>query len=122
MHIVPAKELTSDEITNETIVATVDNMRHLYFVRGEWPKNNITYYVIGGGVKTAIQQDNVAATNGIIHYIDRVLGVPYQSLWEIIKNETRLQLFFIIKLSINLDIHSICYKTFKYVIAWIRGK
>lgn len=109
--------MTSDEITNETIVATVDNMRHLYFVRGEWPKNNITYYVIGGGVKTAIQQDNVAATNGIIHYIDRVLGVPYQSLWEIIKNETRLQLFFIIKLTIILDIHLICYKIFKYVIA-----
>ncbi|KAI6241456.1 hypothetical protein M3Y99_00374000 [Aphelenchoides fujianensis] len=53
LHIVPAKELTTDEITNETIVATVDNMRHLYFIKGEWPKNNITYYVIGGGVKTA---------------------------------------------------------------------
>lgn len=66
-------------------------MRYLYFVRGEWPKNNITYYVIGGGIKTAIQMDNVAATNGIIHYIDRVLGVPYQSLYEIIRNETRLQ-------------------------------
>lgn len=49
------------------------------------------YYVIGGGVKTAIMQENVAATNGIIHYIERVLGVPYQSLWEILKNETRLQ-------------------------------
>ena len=55
LHIVPAKELTTDELTNETIVATVDNMRHLYFIRGEWPKNNVTYYVIGGGVKTAIQ-------------------------------------------------------------------
>jgi hypothetical protein len=42
LHIVPAKELTTDEITNETIVATVDNMRHLYFIRGEWPKNNIS--------------------------------------------------------------------------------
>lgn len=92
MHIVPAKELTTDEITNDTIVSTVDNMRYLYFVRGEWPKNNVTYYVIGGGIKTAIQMDNVAATNGIIHYIDRVLGVPYQSLYEIIRNETRLQL------------------------------
>ncbi|KAI6182891.1 hypothetical protein M3Y97_00429300 [Aphelenchoides bicaudatus] len=91
LHIVPAKELTTDEITNETIVATVDNIHHLYFIRGEWPKNNVTYYVIGGGVKTAIQMDNIAATNGIIHYIDRVLGVPYQSMWEIIRNETRLQ-------------------------------
>ncbi|CAD5206802.1 unnamed protein product [Bursaphelenchus okinawaensis] len=92
LHIVPAKELTTDEITNETIVSTIDNMRHLYFIRGEWPKNNITYYVVGGGVKTAIQMDNIAATNGIIHYIDRVLGVPYQSLWEIMRNESRLQI------------------------------
>lgn len=91
LHIVPAKELTSDEITNETVVNTVDNMRQLYFVRGEWPKNNITYYVIGGGIKTAIIQDNVAATNGIVHYIERVLGVPYQSLFEIIRNESKLQ-------------------------------
>ncbi|PIO55559.1 hypothetical protein TELCIR_23053, partial [Teladorsagia circumcincta] len=49
------------------------------------------YYVIGGGIKTSIFQDNVAATNGIVHYIERVLGVPYQSLWEILRNETRLQ-------------------------------
>ncbi|CAI5439251.1 unnamed protein product [Caenorhabditis angaria] len=91
LHIVPAKELTSDEITNETIVNTVDNMRQLYFIKGEWPANNITYYVIGGGIKTAIMMDNVAATNGIVHYIERVLGVPYQTLWEIMRNESRLQ-------------------------------
>ena len=35
--------------------------------------------------------ENVACTNGIIHYIERVLGVPYQSLWEILRNETKLQ-------------------------------
>lgn len=55
-------------------------------------KSNLSaYYVIGGGIKTAFQMENIAATNGIIHYIDRVLGVPYQSLWEILRNETRLQ-------------------------------
>ncbi|KAK0426866.1 hypothetical protein QR680_009942 [Steinernema hermaphroditum] len=91
LHIVPAKELVTDEISNDTIVNTVDNRRQLYFVRGEWPKNNITYYVIGGGIKTAIWMDNVAATNGIVHYIERVLGVPYESLWTIMRNESQLQ-------------------------------
>ncbi|MFH4976126.1 hypothetical protein AB6A40_002835 [Gnathostoma spinigerum] len=91
LHIVSAKELTSDEITNSTAVYTVDNRRQLYFVRGEWPTNNITYYVIGGGTRAAILQDNVAATNGIVHYIDRVLGVPYQSLYEMVKNEPHLR-------------------------------
>lgn len=38
--------------------------------------------------------DNVAATNGIVHYIERVLGVPYQSLWEIMRNESRIQASF----------------------------
>ncbi|KAF7639119.1 hypothetical protein Mgra_00001353 [Meloidogyne graminicola] len=91
LHIIPAKELVTEEITNDTIIATVDNMRHLYFSKTEWPKNNITYYVIGGGIRTAIQMEDVTATNGIIHYIDRVLGVPYQSLWEVLRNETRAQ-------------------------------
>lgn len=54
-------------------------------------QSDLAYYVVGGGVKAAIQMDNIAATNGIIHYIDRVLGVPYQSLWEILRNETDLQ-------------------------------
>ncbi len=49
------------------------------------------YYVIGGGVKAAILQENVAATNGIVHYIDRVLGVPYQTMFEVIRNESQLQ-------------------------------
>lgn len=47
--------------------------------------------MIGGGIKTAIQMDNVAGLNGIVHYIDRVLGVPYQSLWEIIRDEVQLR-------------------------------
>uniref|UniRef100_A0A914XWW5 FAS1 domain-containing protein n=1 Tax=Panagrolaimus superbus TaxID=310955 RepID=A0A914XWW5_9BILA len=44
LHIVPAKELTTDEMTNETIVSTVDNRRMLYFQKGEWPKNNISKF------------------------------------------------------------------------------
>ncbi|TKR62083.1 hypothetical protein L596_026090 [Steinernema carpocapsae] len=34
--------------------------RLLYFVKGEWPLNNITYYVIGAGTKATIYQDDVA--------------------------------------------------------------
>ncbi|KFD57936.1 hypothetical protein M514_01169 [Trichuris suis] len=90
LHIVPSKDLTTDQIKNETIAFTVDNLQQLRFIRGEWPKNNITYYVIGGGVKAAIWQEDVSAINGIIHYIDRVLGVPYQHMFDIVKNDSRL--------------------------------
>lgn len=41
MHIVPSKELTTDQINNLTIVNTADMRRQLYFRRGEWPRNNI---------------------------------------------------------------------------------
>ncbi|VDK82185.1 unnamed protein product [Litomosoides sigmodontis] len=91
LHIIPNKELTISEMTNETVVNTVDNIRQLHFIRGEWPRNNITYYVTGGGVRAAIIMDNVAAVNGIVHYIDRVLGVPYETLYEVMRNDTRLQ-------------------------------
>ncbi|KRX20523.1 DnaJ -like protein subfamily C member 10, partial [Trichinella nelsoni] len=91
LHIVPSKDFTTDQITNETLANTIDNMQHLRFIRGEWPKNNITYYVIGGGVKAAIWQEDVSAVNGIIHFIDRVLGVPYQNMYDIIQNDSSLQ-------------------------------
>lgn len=42
--------------------------------------NNKTVTVEGGGVTATIIQEDIAATNGIIHIIDRVLGVPYTIL------------------------------------------
>uniref|UniRef100_A0A5S6QA86 FAS1 domain-containing protein n=1 Tax=Trichuris muris TaxID=70415 RepID=A0A5S6QA86_TRIMR len=90
LHIVPSKDLTTDQIKNETVAFTVDNLQQLRFIRGEWPKNNITYYVIGGGVKAAVWQEDVSAINGIVHFIDRVLGVPYQNMYDIVKNDSRL--------------------------------
>lgn len=42
-------------------------------------------------MRAAIYQEDVAAINGIVHYIDRVLGVPYYSMYEILKNESGLQ-------------------------------
>ena len=52
---------------------------------------NPAYYVTGGGVQASIRMDNVAGTNGIIHYIDRVLGVPYENMFEIISNHSQLR-------------------------------
>jgi len=90
LHIVPAKDLTTDQIFNKTVANTVNNST-LYFIKGEWPKNNITYYVTGGGIRAAIIQEDVAAVNGIVHYIDRVLGVPYDTIYQMLKNESGLQ-------------------------------
>lgn len=42
--------------------------------------NNRTVTVEGGGVNATVIQPDLAATNGIIHIIDRVLGVPYTTV------------------------------------------
>ncbi|VDM64684.1 unnamed protein product [Angiostrongylus costaricensis] len=83
------RRLLRDRIWLEQVSDYDPDMR--IFHTSKLKMSRSAYYVIGGGIKTAIIQDNVAATNGIVHYIERVLGVPYQSLWEILRNETRLQ-------------------------------
>nr|XP_017026739.1 fasciclin-1 isoform X2 [Drosophila kikkawai] len=60
-------------------VPTVNNNTFLYFnVRGEGSDAVIT--VEGGGVNATVIQADVAQTNGFVHIIDHVLGVPYTTL------------------------------------------
>lgn len=60
-------------------VATLTPQKYLYFnvvVSG----NNKTLTVEGGGVNATVIQPDIAATNGIVHIIDRVLGVPFTTV------------------------------------------
>lgn len=58
---------------------TLNKRKNLYFnVAGVG--ENSTLSVEGGGVNATVIQANIAATNGIIHIIDRVLGVPYTTV------------------------------------------
>ncbi|KAH8247920.1 hypothetical protein KR038_011996 [Drosophila bunnanda] len=60
-------------------VPTVNNNTFLYFnVRGEGSDAVIT--VEGGGVNATVIQADVAQTNGFVHIIDHVLGVPYTTV------------------------------------------
>ncbi|XP_030371302.1 fasciclin-1 isoform X3 [Scaptodrosophila lebanonensis] len=60
-------------------VPTVNNRTFLYFnVRGEGSDAVIT--VEGGGVNATVVQADVAQTNGFVHIIDRVLGVPHTTV------------------------------------------
>lgn len=58
---------------------TVNNRTFLYFnVKGEGSDTVVT--VEGGGVNATVLQADVAQTNGFVHIIDRVLGVPYTTI------------------------------------------
>ncbi|XP_044734143.1 fasciclin-1 isoform X4 [Chrysoperla carnea] len=52
--------------------------------------------VEGGGVNATVVQPNIAATNGIVHIIDRVLGVPYTSVLEKLRTDPMLNDTFVL--------------------------
>lgn len=52
---------------------------------------NQTLTVEGGGVNATVTLPNIAATNGFIHIIDRVLGVPYTTVFEKLKTDPMLK-------------------------------
>lgn len=47
--------------------------------------------VEGGGVNATVIQADLAATNGIIHIIDRVLGVPYTTVLDKLRTDPMLK-------------------------------
>lgn len=53
--------------------------------------NNKTITVEGGGVNATIVQSDIAATNGFVHIIDHVLGIPYTSVYEKLKTDPMLK-------------------------------
>lgn len=80
MHLVeqrlPLKTIIDN---NRNQVPTLTPRKSLYFnvvVSG----NNKTLTVEGGGVNATVIQPDIAATNGIVHIIDRVLGVPFTTV------------------------------------------
>ncbi|GLH15951.1 Fasciclin-1 [Gryllus bimaculatus] len=68
----PVEEIVKN---NKNQVPTAIEHKNLYFnvIPGD---HNYTLTVEGGGVNATVIQPNIAATNGIVHIIDRVLGVP----------------------------------------------
>ncbi|XP_059487719.1 fasciclin-1 isoform X2 [Neocloeon triangulifer] len=82
MHLV-ADKLPLEYILSQNIiqVESAASRKNLYFnvIR---QGHNETLTVEGGGVNATVIQPNIAATNGIVHIIDRVLGIPYSTVGE----------------------------------------
>lgn len=53
--------------------------------------DNKTITVEGGGVNATIVQSDIAATNGFVHIIDHVLGIPYTSVLEKLQTDPMLK-------------------------------
>ncbi|XP_012054846.1 PREDICTED: fasciclin-1 [Atta cephalotes] len=91
------ERLTLDKIKDKSVsqVATAAEKKKLYFNVVQGPKENQTVTVEGGGVNATIITANIAATNGIIHIIDRLLGVPYTTVLDKLRTDPMLKIQFL---------------------------
>ncbi|KAK0090063.1 hypothetical protein PV326_004250, partial [Microctonus aethiopoides] len=64
--------------------------KSLYFNVVDGNNGSQTVTVEGGGVNATVITANIAATNGIIHIIDRVLGVPYTTVLDKLRTDPML--------------------------------
>ncbi|XP_043507524.1 fasciclin-1-like isoform X2 [Frieseomelitta varia] len=71
-------------------VPTAADRKKLYFNVLQEPSGNQIVTVEGGGVNATVVTANIAATNGLIHIIDRVLGVPYTTVLDKLRTDPML--------------------------------
>nr|CAI5853122.1 unnamed protein product [Callosobruchus analis] len=92
MHINLEERLYMDKILKNQVykVRTFNPSKNLYF-NVVTVGDNRTLTVDGGGVNATVIQADLAATNGIIHIIDRVLGVPYTTVLDKLRTDPMLQ-------------------------------
>lgn len=94
LHMVIGSVSTQDVWNgNFTSHLASDNRRSLYFrVVGE--QRNKTFTVEGGGVNATAVMADLGATNGILHVIDRVLGMPYLTVYNKLRRDPDLDTTF----------------------------
>ncbi|XP_074115008.1 fasciclin 1 Fas1 domain-containing isoform X1 [Cotesia typhae] len=71
-------------------VPTAASWKSLYFNVVEGSNGSQMVTVEGGGVNATVITANIAATNGIIHIIDRVLGIPYTTVLDKLRTDPML--------------------------------
>ncbi|XP_053603497.1 fasciclin-1 isoform X2 [Plodia interpunctella] len=75
---------------NQIYQAPTASLRKYLYFNVLMHGHNQTLTVEGGGVNATVTQPNIAATNGFVHIIDRVLGVPYTTVYEKMKTDPML--------------------------------
>ncbi|XP_013782766.1 fasciclin-1-like [Limulus polyphemus] len=91
LHMVK-KSVSTDDAWHGRIYETVtaDKQRSMYF-RAVGDRKNKTLTLEAGGVNATAVEADIGATNGIVHVIDRVLGLPYQTVMEKLSSDPDLR-------------------------------
>ncbi|XP_023228437.1 fasciclin-1-like isoform X1 [Centruroides sculpturatus] len=88
MKAISIEDIVSGSIPNEFISSDLN--RNLYFKVVEQDETQVLT-VEGGGVNATAEIANIRATDGVIHIIDRILGMPFQTVYEKLKNDPSLR-------------------------------
>lgn len=96
LHLVHNDKLYVDKIIkmnqNKIYQAPTLNARQNLYFNVMNLAHNRSVTVEGGGVNATVLQADLAATNGIVHVIDRVLGVPYSTVLDKLESDPMLNL------------------------------
>lgn len=72
-------------------IPTAVDRRNLYFNVITNRAGNQTVTVEGAGVNATLIQADIAQMNGFVHIIDRVLGVPFATVYDKLRTDPMLK-------------------------------
>lgn len=83
LHVVEGRVNTEQVKSGKiTQMLSLDGKRDLYFGVAHPTETTQVLTVEGGGVNSTAVQADIGTTNGVFHIVDKVLGIPYQTVHE----------------------------------------
>uniref|UniRef100_A0A8D8RD41 Fasciclin-1 n=1 Tax=Cacopsylla melanoneura TaxID=428564 RepID=A0A8D8RD41_9HEMI len=93
LHLVKKIKVTSEDVLRKGGLMEIPSQlpRKKLYLNVMQGQNNLTLTVEGGGVNATVIQPDIASTNGIIHIIDTVLGVPFTTVGRKVATDPQLR-------------------------------
>lgn len=96
LHIA-ARQITMEDVRNNLNQSkSLDPSKELYLQIAQASPSLQVLTVEGGGVNATALHPDMGATNGRVHIIDKVLGIPYQTVYEKIHDDFDLHTTYVI--------------------------
>lgn len=88
LHLVE-RSVSSEDVRTGAMreLPSLDGKRNLYFQVAQASEDTQVLTVEGGGVNSTAIQADIGATNGVIHIVDKVLGIPFQTVFQKMKDD-----------------------------------
>jgi uncharacterized surface protein with fasciclin (FAS1) repeats len=89
LHIVEGYKVSTQTVKSGqyTELQSSDGKRNVYFGVAQPTESTEVLTVEGGGVNSTCVQADIGANNGVIHIVDKILGIPYQTVYEKVKDD-----------------------------------